>query len=136
VKRARTLLVRDTLEKHYAWMIAAHAPWSVVPTRPAPNGKKSFLPRMAEVARDSLRADNKTVTILGQTANHWRNIINVKAAVVEGQMQGTSAVIRQQVGLHIRSWEKDWRLCIVLSILQEIMQGGEFVQGKPFQTKT
>ncbi|KAL3496261.1 hypothetical protein BJX62DRAFT_222241 [Aspergillus germanicus] len=128
VKRVRTLLVRDTLEKYYAWMIAAHAPWSVVPTRPAPNGKKSFLPRMAEVARDSLRADNKTVTILGQTANHWRNIINVKAAVVEGQMQGTPAVIRQQVGLHIRSWEKDWRLCIVLSILQEIMQGGEFVQ--------
>jgi hypothetical protein len=91
---------------------------------------------MAEVARDSLRADNKTVTVLGQTANHWRNIIDVKVAVVEGQMQGTPAVIRQQVGLHIRSWEKDWRLCIVLSILQEIMQGSEFVQGKPFQTKT
>ncbi|CEL08824.1 hypothetical protein ASPCAL11969 [Aspergillus calidoustus] len=128
MKRVRTLLVRDTLEKYYAWMIAAHAPWSAVSTRAAPSGKKSFLPRMAEVARDSLRADNKTVTMLGQTANHWRNIIDVKAAVVEGLMQGTPAVIRQQVGLHIRSWEKDWRLCILLSLLQEIMQGGEFVQ--------
>ncbi|KAL2851623.1 hypothetical protein BJY01DRAFT_232881 [Aspergillus pseudoustus] len=128
VERVRALLVRDPLEKYYAWVIAAHAPWSVVPTRDHPDGKKPYLPRMAEVARDSLRADNKTVTLLKQAATHWRDIIDVKTAVVEGQIQGTPAVIRQQVGLHVRSWERDWRLCILLSLLQEIIQGEEFIQ--------
>ncbi|KAL3467762.1 hypothetical protein BJX64DRAFT_273776 [Aspergillus heterothallicus] len=126
--RLRTQLVRDPLEMYYAWMIAAHAPWSIVTTRVHPTGKKPNLPRMAEVARDSLRADNKTITLLRQAASHWRNIIDVKTAVVRGQMEGTPAVIRQQVGLHVRSWEKDWRLCILLSLLQEIMQGSAFVQ--------
>ncbi|KAL2819223.1 hypothetical protein BJX63DRAFT_428868 [Aspergillus granulosus] len=128
VKRVRTLLVRDPLENFFAWMIAAHAPWSVVPTRVQTSGKKPYLPRMAEVARDSLRADNKTVILLKQAASHWRSIIDVKTTLVEGKMQGTPEVIRQQVGLYVRSWEKDWRLCILLSLLQEIAQGGTFAQ--------
>lgn len=44
-------------------------------------------------------------------------------------MSGTAAEIRQQIGLHIRSWGKDWRLCIVATILQEIMQGRDFSKG-------
>ncbi|KAL3474006.1 hypothetical protein BJX99DRAFT_248584 [Aspergillus californicus] len=129
VNHVRTLLVRDSLDNYYSWIIAAFAPWSAVPTRIQTEKKgKPVPPRMAEVARDSLRADNKTISILSQAGNHWRSIVDVKAAVVEGHMQGTPAEIRQQVGLHIRSWNKDWRLCVLLSLLQEIMQGDDFVQ--------
>lgn len=124
VGRLRTLLIRDSLQHYYAWVIAAFAPWSAVPGRPQTG--KPLPPRMAEAARDALRSDNKTVTILKHAASNWRNIINVKTEVVDGKLQGTAAEIRQQVGLHIRSWSMDWRLCVLLSLLQEIMQGGDF----------
>ncbi|KAL4787993.1 hypothetical protein BJX76DRAFT_345261 [Aspergillus varians] len=126
VGSVRALLVRDPLQSYYSWMVAAFAPWSAVPTRVQKT--KPLPPRMAEAARDSLRADNKTVSILKNAANTWRSIIKVKTEVVEGQIQGTAAEIRQQVGLHLRSWSTDWRLCVLLSLLQEIMQGGDFVQ--------
>jgi tRNA nucleotidyltransferase (CCA-adding enzyme) len=54
----------------------------------------------------------------------------VKTALVEGRMEGTAAEVRQQLGLHIRSWSTDWRFCVLLSLLQEIMQGGNFVKGE------
>ncbi|KAL4916569.1 hypothetical protein BDW62DRAFT_211833 [Aspergillus aurantiobrunneus] len=126
VDRVRTLLVRDPREKYYAWMIAAFTPWSTVPTRLQKT--KFTQPRMAEAARDSLRTDNKTITLLKSAANNWRSVIDVKTAIVEGHMEGTAAEVRQTVGLHIRSWSTDWRLCVLLSLLLEIMQGGEFVQ--------
>ncbi|PWY70670.1 ATP :tRNA-specific tRNA nucleotidyltransferase [Aspergillus eucalypticola CBS 122712] len=126
-KNVRDFLVRDKLESYYAWMIAAFAPWSSVPTRVARGPKAKPLPaRTAEVARDSLRADNKTIAVIGDAAHNWQAITDIKNAVLEGRLDGTAAEVRQQVGLHIRSWKKDWRLCILLSILQEIMRGGEF----------
>ncbi|OJZ87769.1 hypothetical protein ASPFODRAFT_60129 [Aspergillus luchuensis CBS 106.47] len=126
-KNVRDFLIRDKLESYYAWMIAAFAPWSSVPTRVARGPKAKPLPaRTAEVARDSLRADNKTIAVIGDAAHNWQAITDIKNAVLEGRMDGTAAEVRQQVGLHIRSWKKDWRLCILLSILQEIMRGGEF----------
>ncbi|GKZ82729.1 CCA tRNA nucleotidyltransferase, mitochondrial [Aspergillus niger] len=123
----RQFLIRDKLESYYAWMIAAFAPWSSIPSRVARGPKAKPLPaRTAEVARDSLRADNKTIAVIGDAAHNWQAITDVKNSVLEGRMDGTAAEARQQVGLHIRSWKKDWRLCILLSILQEIMRGGEF----------
>ncbi|KAL2829177.1 hypothetical protein BDW59DRAFT_170588 [Aspergillus cavernicola] len=124
-----TSLVRDPLDHYYSWILAAFAPWSAVPTR-VQNGNKGkpIRPRMAEVARDSLRADNKMIALLSQAGSNWRSIIDVKTAVVEGHMQGTPAEIRQQVALHIRSWRKDWRLCVLLSLQQEIMQGADFIE--------
>ncbi|KAL4988339.1 hypothetical protein BDW68DRAFT_187245 [Aspergillus falconensis] len=124
--RVRAFLVRGTLETYYSWVIVTFAPWSAVPTRVQET--KPVLPRMAEAARDSLRADNRTVNILKQTGTYWRNIIDVKTALVEGRMEGKAAEIRQQVGLHIRSWSADWRFCVLLSLLQEITQGGDFVR--------
>ncbi|KAL4883430.1 hypothetical protein BJY04DRAFT_226490 [Aspergillus karnatakaensis] len=128
ISHVRTILIRDSLEEYYSWIISAFAPWSAVAPRAQGEKKgKPPLPRAAEVARDCLRADNKTVDVLTHAAAAWRDIIDVKYAVVEGRMQGTAAEVRQQVGLHIRSWSKDWRLCILLSLLHEIMQGGEFI---------
>ncbi|KAE8355246.1 hypothetical protein BDV28DRAFT_146330 [Aspergillus coremiiformis] len=125
--RVRGLLIRDSLEAHYAWVIAAFAPWSTVPDRVAQGPKaKPFPPRAAEVARDSLRSDNKTINLLRDAARFWRSIVDVKSSLLEDRMSGTPAEVRQQIGLYIRTWHKDWRLCCVLSILQEVSQGSDF----------
>ncbi|KAF4155449.1 hypothetical protein CNMCM6936_009027 [Aspergillus lentulus] len=128
--KVRDFLMRSPLESYHAWMIAALAPWSSVPPRVA-NGPKAkpFPPRAAEVARDSLRSDNKMISVLGDAAASWRSIIDVKSSLLEGRMKGTAPEVRQQIGLYIKSWKKDWRLCILLAILQEIMRGGELLPG-------
>ncbi|KAE8154760.1 hypothetical protein BDV25DRAFT_135680 [Aspergillus avenaceus] len=125
--RVRDLLIRDDLERYYAWIIAAFAPWTLELDRVAKGKKaKPLPPRAAEVARDSLRSDNKTIMLLTDAVRSWRSIVDTKSSIVDGTMSGTAAEIRQQVGLLIRSWKKDWRLCCVLAMLQEISQGGEF----------
>jgi hypothetical protein len=112
-------------------MIAALAPWSSVPPRVAKGPKaKPFPPRAAEVARDSLRSDNKMTSVLSDAAASWRSIIDVKSSLLEGRMNGTAPEVRQQIGLYIKSWKKDWRLCILLAILQEVMRGREFLPGE------
>ncbi|KAF7118140.1 hypothetical protein CNMCM5793_007533 [Aspergillus hiratsukae] len=131
LEKVRDFLIHNPLESYYAWMIAALAPWSSVPPRVAKGPKaKPFPPRAAEVARDSLRSDNKMISVLGDAAASWRSIIGVKSSLLEGRINGTAAEVRQQIGLHIKSWKKDWRLCILLAILQEIMRGGEFLAGE------
>lgn len=130
VDRVRQTLIHETSDVYYAWIVATFAPWSSVPGRVAIGPKaKPLPPRPAELARDGLRSDNKTIAILSESAQHWRSIIDVKSSLLEDRMDGTDAEIRQQVGLHIRSWKREWRLCVVLSMLQELMQGGEFSQG-------
>ncbi|KAB8077035.1 hypothetical protein BDV29DRAFT_188984 [Aspergillus leporis] len=125
--RVRDLLVHDSSETYYAWIITAFAPWSAVPDRIQKGPKaKPLPPRAAEIARDSLRSDNKTITLLRDAARSWRSIVDIKSSLLENRMSGTAAEIRQQIGLHIRQWNKDWRLCCLLSILQEISQGGDF----------
>ncbi|KAH2346194.1 hypothetical protein KXW30_008624 [Aspergillus fumigatus] len=128
LENVRDFLMRSPLESYHAWMIAALTPWSSVPQRVAQGPKaKPLPPRAAEVARDSLRSDNKLTSVLGDASASWRSIIDVKSSLLEGRMNGTTPEVRQQIGLYIKSWKKDWRLCIVLAILQEVMRGAELL---------
>ncbi|KAL4950207.1 hypothetical protein BDW69DRAFT_197456 [Aspergillus filifer] len=129
VTSVRKLLIRAPSDEYYAWVIAAFVPWSTIAARPSKG--KPVPPRTSEAARDGLRGDNKVVTLLKHASNNWRSIVEVKTALVDDKMQGTAAEKRQQIGLYMRSWGAEWRLCLLLSILQEIMQGGDF--GKVLQ---
>ncbi|RAH67713.1 tRNA adenylyltransferase [Aspergillus aculeatinus CBS 121060] len=126
VEQVRNFLIRDKQEEFYAWMLSAMAPWSKVPGRP-PKGKgRPPPPRAAEVAKESLRADNKVISVVGDAAASWQSIIEVKNSILEGAVSGTAMEVRRHVGLHIRSWKKDWRLCIVQAILQEVVSGRQY----------
>lgn len=131
IEGVRNILIRDKSEIYSAWVIAAFAPWIPIPGR-LPQGPKAkpLPPRAAEVARDSLRSDNKTITFLKNASDNWRSIIDIKSSFLEGRMNGTAAEIRQQIGLHIREWSKDWRICFLSVILQEVMQGRDFSEGE------
>lgn len=130
-QRLRQILVSDDASQYYAWVIAAFAPWTSVPPR-AGLGTKSKPPpqRPVEVGRDSLRSDNKTLNILRDGTVHYEDIIKCKGSLITDAIDGTPAEIRQQIGLRIRSWGKEWRLCVVLAILQEVMQGRDFGEGE------
>lgn len=130
LERLCQLLVRADGNAYYAWMIAAFAPWSSVPARGKGSKGKPPPQRPVEVARDSLRTDNKTLNILRDATMHFEDIIQCKSALQENAIPGTAAEIRQHVGLCIRSWNKDWKLCVVLAMLQEVMRGRDLSDGE------
>lgn len=128
-KRIREILFRDETTIYYAWMIATFAPWTSIPGRTG-KGSKPVPPRAVEVGRDSLRSDNKTLNALRAAALHYKETIATKTALLANQMSGTPAEIRQRIGLQMRSWNKDWKLCVLLAILQENMALRDFAEGK------
>jgi hypothetical protein len=133
--RVRDILLREELETYHAWVVATFSPWAIVPARQqGKSDKQPAPPRVAEVARDSLRLDNKTVSILKDAATHFRDVSDLKTSVVSGSIAGTKPEVRQHVGLAVRSWKKDWRMCVIMALLQEIMAGGGFSKGKHLLT--
>ncbi|KAJ6129014.1 hypothetical protein N7471_010231 [Penicillium samsonianum] len=126
-KRIREILFRDETTIYYAWMIATFAPWASIPGRTG-KGSKPLPPRAVEVGRDSLRSDNKTLSALRAAALHYKETIATKTTLLANEMSGTPAEIRQRIGLQMRSWSKDWKLCILLAILQENMALRDFAE--------
>jgi tRNA nucleotidyltransferase/poly(A) polymerase len=130
-KRIHDILFRDESTLYYAWMVVTFAPWSSIPSRPAKGPKgRPLPPRAAEVGRDSLRTDNKTLNVLRAAAQHHEEIIQTKNALLAKKLSGTPAEIRQRIGLQIRTWNKDWKLCVLQAILRELMQLRAFSEGK------
>lgn len=121
----------DDASQYYAWVIAAFAPWTSIPPREGLGTKSKPPPqRSVEVGRDSIRSDSKTLNILRDGTVHYEDIIKCKNALITNTITGTVAEVRQNIGLRIRSWDKEWKKCVILAILQEVMQGRDFNEGK------
>lgn len=134
IKHIKTVLIRDDENKNeqfYAWVMAAFVPWVTVPAR-KPGAKKEKPPiiaRAAEVARDNLRMENKIVNALKDATDFYKDVSSLKSSVILNDIPGTAAEVRQHVGLQIRSWKKDWRLIVLMALLQEIAAGVESRKG-------
>lgn len=132
----RDTLLREPLDTYHAWYVAAFSPWATVPVRqPEKSQKQPIPPRVAEVARDSLRLENKIVSILKDATTNYRAVTDLKNSIISGSLTGTKAEIRLHVGWTVRSWKKDWRMCVVMALLQEIMAQDNFSKGKPSQIR-
>ncbi|CRG83671.1 hypothetical protein PISL3812_01026 [Talaromyces islandicus] len=127
-KHVHDILLRDETDTYHAWIVAAFSPWALVPARHVKSKaeKPPVVARAAEVARDNLRSDNKTICILKDSVGYFRELKSLKDSFIAGEIPGTKSEIRQRVGLSIRSWKKDWRMVAVMALLQEIMAGAEF----------
>jgi tRNA nucleotidyltransferase/poly(A) polymerase len=136
IKHIKKILIRDEEdknEKFYAWVMAAFVPWVTVPAR-KPGSKKEKPPviaRAAEVARDNLRMENKIVNALKDATDFYRDVSSLKSSVILNDIPGTAAEVRRHVGLQIRSWKKDWRLIVLMALLQEIAAGVASRKGMP-----
>lgn len=134
IKHIKKVLIRDDEDKneqYYAWVMAAFVPWVTVPARkPGPKKEKPpIIARAAEVARDNLRMENKVVSALKDATDLYKDVSSLKSSVILNDISGTAAEVRQHVGLHIRSWKKDWRLIVLMALLQEIAAGVESRKG-------
>lgn len=136
MKHIKKVLIRDKEDKNegfYAWVMAAFVPWVTVPARkPGPKKEKPpIIARAAEVARDNLRMENKIVNALKDATEFYRDVSSLKSSVIQNGIPGTAAEVRQHVGLQVRLWKKDWRLIVLMALLQEIAAGVESRKGIP-----
>lgn len=132
IKNVHDFLIGNETNAYHAWIVVALAPWAPIPTRPikSKSEKPPIIVRAAEVARDNLRVDNKTISILKNSVAYFRELKSLKDSFIAGAIAETHSETRQRVGLKIRSWKKDWRMVAVMALLQEIMAGAEFSNGK------
>lgn len=140
----RSILIHNVNERFYSWMIAALLPWSAtVNNQIVKASSKKHPPRPTTVVRDSLRCDNKVMNALTTAAIYHRQISDAKTAFLKEEC-GSLSDTRWKLGELIRNMGAGWRLCVVQSILMEIMGGESPETGKqrslpllnPFSTLT
>ncbi|KAJ5329487.1 hypothetical protein N7452_009877 [Penicillium brevicompactum] len=128
-KRVCGILFSDKSTIYYSWMVATFSPWFSRPPRPMKGKeKRPPPPRAVEVGRDSLKTDNKNLTVLRAAALNYEEITQTKTALLSNNITGTPAEIRQRIGLLIRAWNKEWKLSILGAILQEVMGHRDFTE--------
>ncbi|KAI5286565.1 CCA tRNA nucleotidyltransferase, mitochondrial [Ascosphaera aggregata] len=124
-QNVRNTLIRDDTHLYQAWLLAALSPWSVIPLTDAkgnaipPNAKMP--PRARSVARDGMRLDNKTLSVVGDAATTWQGIQQLVAKVVSGEMEKSTSPedFRENIGLFMRDLGADWRMSVLLAMLLE-----------------
>ncbi|KKZ67627.1 hypothetical protein EMCG_06687 [[Emmonsia] crescens] len=121
----RDMLIRNENEQYFAWFLAALAPWTTVADPTPPKPTKPIVPRATTVARDSLRADNKAANIISAASKHHQMIWDIKSSFLKNEIADTPSETRVKMGQFIRTLGQDWRLCFVLAMLLEVMQGQE-----------
>ncbi|KGY15579.1 hypothetical protein PABG_11572 [Paracoccidioides brasiliensis Pb03] len=120
----RDILIRNENERYFSWLLAALAPWTTVPD-PIPSKPTEPMPRATTVAKDSLRADNKAANIITAASKYHKMISHMKSSFLKDEIADTPPEVRAKVGQFIRTIGRDWRLCFVLAIVREAMQGQE-----------
>ncbi|KFY88970.1 hypothetical protein V500_06019 [Pseudogymnoascus sp. VKM F-4518 (FW-2643)] len=116
------LLVRSDESEAAAWILAALSPWAPLGSPPKPPGGKLPLPYATFAAREGIKSNNKTCDVVTGASRHFREIINLKEAVVAKE---PSVYERDTLGMTIRRWDANggqWKLHVVLAILVESME--------------
>ena len=131
-------LVRSEDAKYLSWILAALTPWSLIPLpKPAIPGGKASLPLGTMVAREGIKADNKSCSVITGAFKNYEQITGLKDDIKRNQ----DAYIheRDTVGMSIRRWDSQgghWRLQALLALLVEAMnhpnsQGMNFLRLRP-----
>ncbi|KAI5293004.1 CCA tRNA nucleotidyltransferase, mitochondrial, partial [Ascosphaera acerosa] len=129
-------LVRSPQSQRQAWMLAAFAPWSVVPLNDsngnvvAPSPKNP--PRAQVVARDAMRLDNHTAGVIGDATAHAVAIQDLKEEVLTGATERhvTPGAFRERLGRFLRGLGSEWRSSILLALLLECARTPDRRTGK------
>lgn len=115
------LLVRSDESEALAWILAALSPWAPLGSPPGPPGGKLPLPYATFAAREGIKSNNKTCDVVTGAFRHFREIINLKSAVLAKEPY---VYERDTLGMTIRRWDAhggQWKLHVVLAILVESM---------------
>lgn len=129
-------LTRDAEEKYFAWQLAAMVPYRDAPTPQAPPGKKTLPPVAVSVAKEGFKATNRVADVIGASVKNQEEIAGIVDKLFERkrrpdkQVEGAEDVTRRDVlGMAIRRWGATWRSQVLYSLLVEISENVDQVDG-------
>ena len=127
----KTVLISSNQESYLAWLLCAVSPWATVenPVQPKGNGKPPP-PIAMVVAREGLKADNKSCDVIKDAVSHYQQVIASKDALPREvsttlpSKRKQDVLSREILGMSIRQWGANWRSTTMLAILVEVMGAG------------
>ena len=130
MKVIREILLTKTERVFLAWLLCSLAPWAR--TKASESQKfmaKSPSPIAAVVAREGLKLDNHSLSIIKNSVLHLDDIIASKvAASYEKQdlaiptKRKRSPLTRERLGMSLRRWGMEWRSNVIFALLVQSME--------------
>ena len=129
LQTTRDTLVANSQDAYLAWLLCALTPWAGMenPVKGTANSKKN-LPMAAAVAREGLKADNKSINVIKDAVLHYREVIASKEALTHEDRSVSTptkrkqpALSREGLGMAMRRWGPHWRSTVIYAILLESM---------------
>jgi tRNA nucleotidyltransferase (CCA-adding enzyme) len=117
-------LVRTDEELYHSWLLAAFVPWVFSHTRDGVEPAKGKVELIVEMARESIKAENKLSEILDGAMKNREDLL-MKSDIVsklppsELEARPFNHQTRGDLGMAIRRWGRHWRLHTVFAILVE-----------------
>ena len=126
----REILLTETEQIFLAWLLCSLTPWA---RTKASNFHESEarppFPIAAVVAREGLKLDNKSLSIVKNSVLHFDDIIASKLATSNGiqasaipMKRKRSVLTRDRLGMSIRRWGTNWRSSVVFALLVQSME--------------
>ncbi|KAK4494397.1 hypothetical protein PRZ48_014695 [Zasmidium cellare] len=128
-------LARDKDERFLAWHLAAIIPYRDAPQpEPSEPGRKPPPPIAVTVAREGVKATNKTSDVINAAIRNQAEISNFVDKVSEKKrrpdkkVEGEDPAARDVLGMAIRKWGGSWRSQVMYSLLVDIANDRERVE--------
>ncbi|MCJ1250461.1 CCA tRNA nucleotidyltransferase, mitochondrial [Trapelia coarctata] len=131
----RGTLVASSQDAYLVWLLCALTPWTKVKdlVKGNTNTKKS-LPMAAAVAREGLKADNKSINVIKDAVLHYEEVIASKDALANEARsvpiptkRKQPALSREGLGMSVRRWGPHWRSTVIYAMLVESLN----MEGNP-----
>ncbi|CAK3873400.1 CCA tRNA nucleotidyltransferase, mitochondrial [Lecanosticta acicola] len=117
-------LARDKDEQYLAWMLAAVVPYRDAPQpEPSEPGRKPPPPISVTVAREGVKATNKTSDVILAAVRHQEEISNLVDQLYQKQRrpdkkwESEDPAARDVLGMAVRRWGSSWRSQVLYSML-------------------
>lgn len=129
-------LTRDDEERYFAWQLAAMVPYRDAPQPKAPPGKKALPAVAVVVAKEGFKATNRVAEVIGASVKNQEEISTIVDKLHERkrrpdkQATGEDVTARDVLGMAIRRWGASWRSQVLYSLLVEISEDVNDVDGE------
>ncbi|KAM0717596.1 hypothetical protein Q7P37_007448 [Cladosporium fusiforme] len=137
------ILVRDADERYLAWALTAIVPYRDAPQPEAPEpGRKAPPPIPTGVAREGIKATNKVCEVITLAVRNLNEISRLVDAVDTQKRrairspEGEDLTARDTLGMAIRRWGPTWRSQVVYSLLVDLVEHRDDMDGKFVDHKT
>ena len=134
---AAKILIRDYEDQYLAWQLAALVPYRDAPQpEPSEPGKKPPPVIATQVAREGIKATNKVCDVISLAVKNQSEIsglvdrFNLQKRRPDKKVEGQDATARDVLGMAIRRWGPSWRSQVMYSILVEISNEVNAVEGE------